>query len=545
MFTWLASHSFTRPTSVSLELTWNQSTLSGDVLYILIAKEDTDAFLKLNDYTYAGAQLTIAESHEPWPGASAKPELSTGAQQAKEGLRNVLSARYDINRKLLDLSSLSTDHQLSQMGIIQAGSGGSLLEKAFKALLIVCDQQFTSAQAKRDSIPSITLANNNISNVTQVFDLAETFPDLKNLDLSNNQLDNLRKLTPWRHRFRSLETLILTGNPLEAAEPNYQADILTWFPKLQILNNIQVRTPEQIEAAAAAVHLNPIPQAGYDFRDAGGVGERFVKQFFLGYDSNRQQLAATFYDERSTFSLAVSVSAPHDAGSRVPPWKPYLGYSRNLTKITSQGAREQRLFRGPEAISKIWAGLPQTRHPSLETDSHKYIIDCHVLSGLADPSGQSPNGVDGLIITIHGEFEEAEPLTDKIGMRSFTRTFVLGPGGPGGSDVRVSSDMLALRAHTAVPSMQSTTNGEPIQATQPQLQPQPQPQQIPAAPQSLLEPSVEVKKQMVYELSKRSNMILQISEQCLMEADWNLDVAWNVFEQKKVSDDLQELGVRG
>jgi nuclear RNA export factor len=490
-----------------------------------VAREDVEAFVKLNDYMYAGAQLTIIESHEPWPATTAQGGLSSSAQQAKEGLRNVLSVRYDVNRKLLDLSSLSTDPQLSQMGIIQSSSGGSLLEKAFKALLVVCDQQFASREAKRDSIPSIRLANNNISSVSQVYELATTFPDLKNLDLSNNQLDNLRKLTPWRHHFHSLETLILSGNPLETADPGYKTDILAWFPKLQILNNEQVRTMEQVQAAEAAEHLEPIPQAGFDFRDAGGVGEQFIKQFFGTYDSNRQQLAANFYDERSTFSLAVSTM--QETSVRVPPWKPYLEYSRNLSKVTTAAGREQRLFRGAEAISRLWGKLPFTKHPSIDTETEKYIIDCHVLSGLADPTGQSAHGVDGLILTVHGEFEEAEPGTNKIGMRSFTRTFVLGPGAPGKSPVRVSSDMLALRAYSAVPSMLPSTNAAASQAAPPQ--------QPIGSTQVSTDPSVEVKQQMVIELAKRSNMTLAYSERCLIEVNWNFDTALQAFEQNKVS----------
>ncbi|KAJ4173929.1 nuclear mRNA export, poly(A)+RNA binding protein [Fusarium falciforme] len=47
-------------------------------------------------------------------------------------------------------------------------------------------------------------------------------------------------------------------------------------------------------------------------------------------------------------------------------------------------------------------------------------MDCHPLQGLADPSGQSPGGVDGLIITVHGEFEEQDPGTNVTGKRSFS-----------------------------------------------------------------------------------------------------------------------------
>ena len=131
-----------------------------------------------------------------------------------------------------------------------------------------------------------------------------------------------------------------------------------------------------------------------------------------------------------------------------------------------------------------------------------------------------------MILTVHGEFEEAEPGTNQTGMRGFTRTFVLGPGAPGKSPVRVSSDLLALRAYTAVPSM-LPANAAPSHATQQQTV------EVTPSSTSSTGPSVEVKQQLVIELSKRSNMTLQYSERCLSEVNWTFDAAIAAFEQNK------------
>jgi len=80
------------------------------------------------------------------------------------------------------------------------------------------------------------------------------------------------------------------------------------------------------------------------------------------------------------------------------------------------------------------------------------------LPGLADPAGQSIHGVDGLILSIHGEFEELPSPSLEKALRSFSRTFVLGPGSPGGPPIRVVSDLLVLRAWAPLPLPSITAN---------------------------------------------------------------------------------------
>ncbi|KAI2618384.1 NTF2-like protein [Hypoxylon sp. NC1633] len=473
-----------------------KSHINGDFVYITTSKADAEEILKLNGFTFAGAILAISE-------ATGEKPMSSDALQTLEQLRSVLSTRYDTGAKLLNLSTLGDDLILNQMGFF---SGGSTPEKLFRALMRVCEELFKTPQQKREAVVSISLAGNNIDDVRQIMPLADTFPDLVNLDLSQNQFKDLSGLLKWRHRLRKLETLLLNNNPIEAANPNYRAEITTWFPKLQNLSGIQVRTPEQVAAALALSRPVPIPQHGADFRDINGIGEGFIREFVPMYDANRHGLAAKYYDDESTFSIAVN---NNNNSRRSPGWNAYIKYSRNHVKITHTSSRIQRLFTGTSLIQSAWQQLPPTRHPDLATEVNKYIIDCHPIQGLADPTGQSPVGVDGMIITMHGEFEDQEPGSMKTSKRSFTRTVVLGPGKPGRHPIRVISDTLSLRDFNPLPG------STPAPAVQPNTVLQQQQQQ------------------MVVELCNRSGMTAEYSKLCLEGANWNFDQALHSFNEKR------------
>lgn len=421
-------------------------------------------------------------------------------------LQTVLERRYDTGTKLLNLSALGQDPVLTDLGLFQAKD---MAEKTFKVLMVICQELFKTPEAKRQAIESVSLASNNLDYVGPVFDLADTFPDLLHLDLSNNQFSSMKQLNRWRGRFRHLQTLLLNNNPVVQAEPNHATEVMEWFPKLQNLSNVVVRTPEAIAAEEAKAKPNPIPQRGTDFRDVAGLGERFIREFFPMYDTNRDGLLSTFYDEHSTFTLAVDMGGPRDTNTPVLPWQPYISFSRNHQRITTEAGRFQRYMKGVH-IQEIWKKLPATSHPDLATNLDKYIIDCHPMKGLHDPVNHKVEGEDGMIITMHGEFDELEASTGKTGKRSFSRTFVIGPGLPGRNPIRVNSDMLSITPWSPVPSVT-------VSVTAPGPSPEEQ-QQL-----------------MVLELSKRTKMTPEFSKMCLETAEWNFDQALIVFEEKRVS----------
>lgn len=469
---------------------------------------------------FAGAPLKIREldSVPDVKSSGDKPEVSESALAIKEKFRGILATRYNVELKLLDLSNLATDSGLIEMG---AFDGNTNTSKIFPALMAVCEDLFTTRQAKRDAIVSVTLANNGFGNVTDVTSLATTFPDIKNLDLSTNNLVDLNSIDAWRNKFRGLENLVLTGNPIEAQLATLKDDILKWYPRLHTLNNIQVRSPDELAAVlAAAQAANELPIAGPDFRDVGDVGATFITQFLALYDTDRSALLSQYYDVHSIYSLAINMTAPRSTEVTVPvrAWAEYTKYSRNMKKITHLPARMNRQYTGLQAIQPVWTSLPPTRHPNLQTESDKYVIDCHTVHGLPDLTGQATRGVDGLMITMHGEFEDQLPNVTEKSLRSFSRTFVLGPGGPNGPPIRVVSDLLALKAWAPLPKPTLTA-----------------PMAVPQQPATDSEQALmEQKKAIATQLTERTGMTLDYSGLCLQQTGWDLEQAFVAFEANKV-----------
>lgn len=473
----------------------------------------------MNGFTFAGAALTITKSEEGWPGSGTeqggKPTISTQAQQDKLKLQGVLERRYNVELKLLDLSALGQDPTLIEMGMFS--SSPTTAEKTFKVLMFICQELFKTAQAKREAVESVSLRGNALDSLNPVFDLAETFPDLKHLDLSDNQFTSLKQLNKWRGRFRRLETLLLVNNPINQTEPGHATEVIQWFPRLQNLSNAVVRTPEQIAAAEQKAKIKEIPQNGNDFRDVNNLGQNFVCEFFPLFDTNRDLLLQTYYDEHSTFTLSVVNNVPKEKDAVVLPWAPYLSFSRNHQRITTDGGRFQRYLKGVR-IQELWGKLPRTQHPSFDL-SHKYLIDCHPMKGLRDPLSRKPEGELGMIITMHGEFLETQADGQSC-QRSFSRTFVLGPSLTGRGPIRVMSDMLSLHAYHPLPVVAVSApnaGAPPVVATSPEEQ-----QQI-----------------MLVELSKQTGMTAEYSKMCLEGAEWNFDRALAVFQEKKVSRSLR------
>ena len=503
--------------------------------------------------------------------------------ETRQRLVEALSRRYDPTAKLLDLSALGNDSALVQMGTFNSASTTS---KLFPVLMVICDQIFPDAQRKREGIQSVVLANNELRNVSAVTSLAQTFPDLKNLDLSNNKIEHTTALSGWRWRFRFLEHLVLTGNPIEKVEPGYKNDMARWYPSLRILNGVQVRREQDVAGLAHAQRQvangkTPLPVAPAVFQDEGFTAETFLKDFLPGFDGDRSGLVDRFYDERSTFSYNVNTAAPRAAPTTNQPggagddrkpqmWDAYIRGSRNLTKVAHVSARMSRAHTGKEDIRRCWNGLPATRHPSLFDESQKWLVECHPVVGLPDPTRTFPAGVGGLMVIVHGEFDEINVGTGQTAIRrSFDRTFVLGPGGPNG--VRVTNDLLTYRAYggydawvpegaNGAPGV-GTTSGPPgpsqqiqplqvqSQQTQPlQVQPQPiQPLQIDDGHLARLQipdgmgvagdgksPEQLQKEVMVIEMSKRTGMTLAYSKLCLDETSYGFEAAIAAFEAAKV-----------
>jgi nuclear RNA export factor len=510
--------------------------------------------LHLNGFSFAGAPLvverlvsnpvtevTISPFDQAGPGQAyganvfakhPQPDLSQTGSNTKAVLTQILGRRYDSSLRLLNLSALKQDPDLQQLGVFANPATES---KFFPVLMKICDEVWETPAKKNESVESVTISNNHLANVLDITTLATTFPSLRNLDLSSNLISDFEGLKYWRWKFRDLEHLVLSNNPIESAL-DFKKTITKWYPKLLQLNGVEVRTKKDIQK-----QQNPIPVLSPYFQDEADIGAKFVTDFFPLFDAGRDTALRNFYDANSSFSVSVNTHAKRvqREESHSSNWDQYIKKSRNLLKITHLPARSSRLYRGAQ-IQTAWEQMPRTKHPSLSQHPSDWLIECHPLPGLPDSKGEAGSGgVGGLIIMVHGNFEETHPQTGKtLDRRSFDRTFVLGPGaGVGG--IRVVSDILVLRApggseawgvsSTYQDSSSSTTTAITTEARIPH--PEVQPGSgigEPAPGKSDVQLQQEV---LAIELSFKTSMKLEWAAKCLIENGWDMQKALVNFQE--------------
>jgi nuclear RNA export factor len=159
---------------------------------------------------------------------------------------------------------------------------------------------------------------------------------------------------------------------------------------------------------------------------------------------------------------------------------------------------------GSADIARAFQAFPSTAHP-LITDGSKWVFECIPLSGM--PDANNPTGVHGLIITVHGELLEHPNDLAKRKLRSFDRTFTLGPNKTGG--IRVVNDALILRNYGGTRAFPQ--NAGAVQSEEQQ------------------------KAAMVAELQRVTGMNAQYAELCLVQTDWKLEAALESFQTVKAS----------
>jgi nuclear RNA export factor len=495
-----------------------RSKVVGDVLTIHVRPEDVVAFNKINGFsftsTHGSQKLSIVGNgiRSRSPNDSAPPSDKGSSAETIDMFKAFLERRYDANMKLLNLSNLAADEEVAKSGMYDTEARQ---KKLFPVLMTICDRQLKTKEAKEEAIHSVTLNGNGLSNLSVVKDLAFTLGHIKNLDLSNNNFASTMDLALWKNKFRGLEHLVLTGNPLETSQPGWEQEIIKWFPRLRLLNAVQVRTDAQI-ARLDMPKQTPLPCQNGLWLDGDKIAETFLVEFFQGFDNDRNALIHKYYDNTSTFSMNVNAKARGGAGNQHDrtPWDAYIPQSRNLKFVQSKRTRFNRKHRGPASIQTAWAQIPPTRHSGLETN--KYSMDCQPQPGLPDPTGQY-SGLTGLMITIHGEYEEHRTAkgADEVVRRAFDRTIMLGPGGPTG--IRVVSDMLCLRA---AGGFSAWIPQGPTEV--------PAPAALPAA--DMPTPEQEA---MIVQVCSATNLKREVAIQCLQAGNWNLEAAAALFTAQK------------
>ncbi|KAL8694878.1 MAG: hypothetical protein Q9218_000542 [Villophora microphyllina] len=497
----------------------------GDELVFGVKKAEVGRILKSDGQLFRGVQLSVRRAHSQNKDDRASDTAETETAENLQMLNAVLDSRYNKETKVLSLERLSEDLRLGTLGASVSNAN------PFQRLMRLCESErtFPSRAAKAEWIESISLANNDLVDVSHIIELAKVFPDIRNLDLSHNNFRELKTLEMFRGKFKRLDLLILSPNPIESWNPNYSQTIVDWFPTLSKLNKTQVRTDDAAAAAvAAAASLDDtllIATFKDNFQDQDRIAETAIKQLIIGMDSDRANLARTLYDDDSTFSLSYNPSPPLLLTAQSASWEPHRNQNRNLKEVSELGPRIKRVAKGIEAIEQALNMLPPTRHPDLISEAEKYSFDCTPIPGVPDPKGRSPSGVLGFKVDIRGSFNEIDSKTSNIVTRSFDRVLVLGPGRAEGS-VRIVSDILTLRAEGGYEALQTkakTTSDKLVGMTSTGLS-------IPVAVN--LE---EVKRAaMAEQISKATGLTKEWTNQLLVDSGWNFKLALEKYKIAKV-----------
>lgn len=158
-----------------------------------------------------------------------------------------------------------------------------------------------------------------------------------------------------------------------------------------------------------------------------------------------------------------------------------------------------RLAQGQEEIFSVWETLPATKHNM--ADEKIWSFDCFPI--------EISTNVKGILSTVHGEFEEINPLVNEgkggVIKRSFDRTFVLLKDDTGA--LKVMSDTFVIRSFAGANAW-----NDPVAAAA----------------------WVEEKQRRCEMLAKTSGLTLHYAEMCLNDANWDLSQAWNTFQWAKV-----------
>lgn len=415
-------------------------------------QNDAATLMNWNGVKFAGQSLKFSKVN-----VGSQVQSAT-TSNAIEVITNFLKSRYQPDIKLLNLTNVKLDPNLSAQGFFGSISTSS---KFFPALMKV-------AEDNKLDVLSVDLSANELSDLSSISTLAHTFPQLQNLSLMNNNFNKLKVFETWRHKLNFLRELILGGNPLLANQTNpaeinkIKLELMKSFPRLVVLDGEILRN-EQLLSTTLSLPFTGSTSMFFQDEEIRNMSTNFISNYLKLWDGNRGDLMI-LYQSESQFSIQVDSSHPYLLDTTTTTlysnggtdFGNYLSNSRNLTRVSSIKSRISRVAIGQEQIFKAFNQLPKTRH-DLMTNPDLFSMECFRFPLL-----------NGIMIVIHGSFEEtAQPETDPnannaqngprgrfnhpkhkkpaLSKKSFDRTFVVIPG-PNGSMI-VASDLLSIRPH--------------------------------------------------------------------------------------------------
>jgi len=401
-------------------------------------------------------------------------------EELVDKIKEVMSKRYIVDHKALNLKSFHTDEKFAGESFYAPLWRSNVMNKVLTVII--------------DNIPelkAIDLSNNKLNSSSLEF--FSTFKskakDLTILYLADNKISDTKPL----ERLKGLELvdLKLTGNPVVTnLGSSYTATIRKIFPKLQVLDGKDL--PKEIgfdddEPTSSSDMPATVPKMIKN-EAASGVILTFLEQFFKLYDSDNRQPLLEAYHESAMFSL--SAYGRHDLLTA------YIPESRNLKKVEYEKKRHDLLRRGRLSVVAFLSKLPKTEH-----DMNTFTLDVPFTSQTM------------MTFTVTGCFRERG--TKHTNIKHFNRCFLVVPQNAG---FCIINETLFVSSATDLSTRKAFINPPPTTAAA-------------AAPAPDLD--VTAKQSLALAFSEKSGMNLQFSAKCLEENSWDFDKAAAVFSEAK------------
>ncbi|BEI86932.1 hypothetical protein CcaverHIS002_0702780 [Cutaneotrichosporon cavernicola] len=452
---------------------------------------------------------------------------------------------------VVDMSNLPNDPWLLKEGLLPPGhkeapsNTGHVFWKLISQTLETPEQK----------IHTLSLANNNFTNLAPLQKLPICLPYIRALDLSGNpihksdelkhlqsageakgkassgagSLKNLVELKLDDVRFR-IELLAQPGG----AE-KYQHDVLRRFPGLLVLDGVQLnriifplerkpivrRTAEERKPLVARPFTYPFDvRPSFEENEAvHQVVMAFCQKFYTLFDANRAELIYAYRDDatisispntlpsRSWQASEVTASrSQRPAPVSFEAWTslPGRNFFRTCTTIEQRTATLKSPMDKDELIRWWNTRVPRTEHPL--TDASKWSIDAWYFD----------DNQDRISAVIQGEFKELPSGT----WRSFTRTFILGAPAPDSPAIAhnwpcvVLADTMVVHSYLGTGSWDGKSTLAKGEVTI-----------VPPGPAAAVGGEDAQKASLIAAVRQRTGMNAAFSELCLSQNGWDVDRA--------------------
>ena len=402
-------------------------------------------------------------------------------EEVKQKIKEVMSKRYNIQNKSLDLKCFHNDTMFVGEAAYVPLSRSNVMNNVIR----IIGEHIPDIQA-------IDFSENKLPSLDHFSMLEDNAPNLQFLNLSNNRLNDFRDIEKLKNL--KLKSLTLANNALTKKLPDrvdFVAKIREILPKLEILDEESL--PKSLlfeDQDHSQIHLPPTINLMSVNEEGKKVMLEFIQQYFKAYDKDDRSALMAAYHPKALFSLS-SAYPPGSTAHGNNKLTHYQCDSRNLNLILQPSKRMTFLKRGAESVMRFICDLPKTIH-----DLDTFTLDLPLVNAQL------------INVNITGVFKER--ALSPAPLRHFHRCFVIVPQGSG---FVIVNDSLYITNPTILQSKIAFKDSmeKPIM---PVIQP-------------------EQAQKVVLELCKLTKLRPDWAEKCLQETKWNLDGAFAAFQIAK------------